>query len=79
MTEGSKKIKNNGVYIGLAVLIFFINAIKFLMDENSNLPVLNTLFGMSISLFILIFLIHKDITESRLNRGKGWIDPNNFR
>lgn len=71
MTEGQKKMNTNGVYIGLSVLIFFINAIKFMMDENSNLPVLNILFGMSVSLFLLIFLIHKDITESRINRSNG--------
>ena len=72
MTEGPKKINSNSVYVGIAVLLFLINGVKFMADENSNITVLNMLFGMSIFLFIIIFLIYKDIIESRLNGRNGW-------
>ena len=59
--------------ISMAVLLFLLNAVKFIMDENSNIPVLNILFGMWIIIFIIIYLICKNITDSRLNGINGWI------
>ena len=53
-----QKIKENACFILVPTLIFFINLVKFLLDENSNLPFLNNLFFMIFSLFLIIFQLH---------------------
>ena len=65
-----KKIRENACFILVPTLIFFINLVKFLLDKNSDLPILNNLFLMIVSLFIIIFQIHKSIFGAA--HSKGW-------
>ena len=65
-----KKIEENVCFILVPTLIFFINLVKFLLDKNSDLPILNNLFLMIVSLFIIIFGIYKGVICVSLS--KGW-------
>ena len=64
-----KKKRENACFILVPTLIFFINLVKFLLDKNSDLPVLNNLFLMIVSLFMIIFQIHKSIFGAEHTNG----------
>ena len=65
-----QKIKENACFILVPTLIFFINLVKFLLDKYYDFPVLNNLFLMIISLFMIIFQIHKRLFGAA--HPKGW-------
>ena len=55
-----KKISRYRIIFLILLLLFAINTIKFLLDENSRIPILNALFNMIIFLFIIVLIFHKN-------------------
>ena len=48
---------------------YFINLVNFLLDKNSDLPVLNNLYLMIVSLFMIIFQKHKSLFRAAHSKG----------
>ena len=65
MKEESKKSTGKGWLIGISILLFLINAWKFINNPGSEVPILTILFKMIIYLAIIILIMHKD--EIKLN------------
>ena len=71
---GPKKILKYIIILLALLLLFAINTIKFLLDENSRIPILNALFNMIIFLFIIVLIFHKNSVSHTLGfREDGWI------
>ena len=71
---GPKKILKYIIILLALLLLFAINTIKFLLDENSRVPILNTLFNMIFFLFIIVLIFHKNSVSHTLGfREDGWI------
>ena len=60
MGEESKKSTGKGWLIGISILLFIINAWKFINNPGSEVPILTILFNMIIYLAIIILILHKD-------------------
>ena len=60
MWEESKKSTGKGWLIGISILLFIINAWKFINNPGSEVPILTILFNMIIHLAIIILILHKD-------------------
>ena len=57
MAEESKKSSGKGWLIAITIILFIINAWKFI---GSEVPILSILFNMIIYLAIIILILHKD-------------------
>ena len=57
MVEESKKSSGKGWLIAITIILFIINAWKFI---GSEVPILSILFNMIIYLAIIILILHKD-------------------
>ncbi len=60
MGKESKKSTGKGWLIGISILLFIINAWKFINNPGSEVPILTILFNMIIYLAIIILIMHKD-------------------
>ena len=60
MVEESKKSTGKGWLIAISILLFIINAWKFINNPGSEVPILSILFNMIIYLAIIILILHKD-------------------
>ena len=60
MAEESKKSSGKGWLIAITILLFIINAWKFINNPGSEVPILSILFNMIIYLAIIILILHKD-------------------
>ena len=59
MGEESKKSTGKEWLIGISILLFLINAWKFI-NNGSEVPILTNLYNMIIYLAIIILILHKD-------------------
>ena len=60
MVEESKKSSGKGWLIAITIILFIINAWKFINNPGSEVPILSILFNMIIYLAIIILILHKD-------------------
>ena len=60
MAEESKKSSGKGWQIAITIILFIINAWKFINNRGSEVPILSILFNMIIYLAIIILILHKD-------------------
>ena len=60
MAEESKKSSGKGWLIAITIILFIINAWKFINNPGSEVPILSILFNMIINLEIIILILHKD-------------------
>ena len=60
MAEESKKSSGKGWLISISIILFLINAWKFINHPGSEVPILTILFNMIIYLAIIILILHKD-------------------
>ena len=60
MVEESKKSSGKGWLIAVTILLFIINAWKFINNPGSEVPILSILFNIIIYLAIIILILHKD-------------------
>ena len=60
MGEESKKSTGKGWLMGISILLFLIDAWKFVINPGSEVPILTILFNMVIYLAIIILILHKD-------------------
>ena len=58
--EESKKSTGKGWLIAISILLFIINAWKFINNPGSEVPILSILFNMIIYLEIINLILHKD-------------------
>ena len=58
MIEESKKSSGKGWLIAITILLFIINAWKFINNPGSEVPILSILFNMIIYLAIIILILH---------------------
>ena len=63
MKEESKKSTGKGWIIAISILLFIINAWKFINNPGSEVPILSILFNMIIYLAIIILILHKDVIK----------------
>ena len=63
MAEESKKSSGKGWLIAITIILFIINAWKFINNPGSEVPILSILFNMIIYLAIIILILHKDETK----------------
>ena len=60
MGEEAKKSSGKGWLISISIILFLINAWKFINHPGSEVPILTILFNMIIYLAIIILIMHKD-------------------
>ena len=60
MAEESKKSSGKGWLIAITIILFIINAWKFINNSGSEVPILSILFNMIIYLAIIILIMHKN-------------------
>ncbi len=60
MAEESKKSSGKGWLIAITIILFIINAWKFINNPGSEVPILSILFNMIIYLAIIILIMHKN-------------------
>ena len=60
MGDEPKKSSGKGWLISISVILFLINAWKFINNPGSEVPILTILFNMIIYLAIIILILHKD-------------------
>ena len=60
MAEESKKSLGKGWLIAITIILFIINAWKFINNPGSEVPILTILFNMIIYLANIILIMHKD-------------------
>ena len=60
MAEESKKSTGKDRLKAITILLFIINAWKFINNPGSEVPILTCLFNMIIYLAIIILIMHKD-------------------
>ena len=63
MAEESKKSSGKGWLIAITIILFIINAWKFINNPGSEVPILSILFNifnMIIYLAIIILILHKN-------------------
>ena len=60
MAEESKKSSGKGWLISITIILFIINAWKFINNPGSVVLILSILFNMIIYLAIIILILHKD-------------------
>ena len=60
MGEEAKKSSGKGWLISISIILFLINAWKFINHPGSEVPILTILFNMIIYLAIIILILHKD-------------------
>ena len=60
MGDEPKKSSGKGWLISISVILFLINAWKFINNPGSEVPILSILFNMIIYLAIIILILHKD-------------------
>ena len=60
MAEESKKSSGKGWLISISVILFLINAWKFINNPGSEVPILTILINVIIYLAIIILILHKD-------------------
>ena len=65
--EINKKGSITFMVIFLALLIFFIQAFRFIKEEGNTHPILSSLFNMTIILGLIILIIHKNEFEKGKN------------
>ena len=58
-SEESRKASGKGLLRTITMILFIINAWKFLNNPGSEVPILSILFNMIIYLAIIILIIHK--------------------
>ena len=63
MGEEAKKSSGKGWLISISIILFLINAWKFINHPGSEVPILTILFNMIIYLAIIILIMHKDEIE----------------
>ena len=57
--ESNKKTSGKGLLRTITIILFIINAWKFLNNPSSEVPILAILFNMIIYLAIIILIMHK--------------------
>lgn len=57
--EETRKISRKGLLRTITIILFIINAWKFLNNPGSEVPILAILFNMIIYLAIIILIMHK--------------------
>ena len=57
--EETRKISGKGLLRTITIILFIINAWKFLNNPGSEVPILAILFNMIIYLAIIILIMHK--------------------
>ncbi len=72
MGEEAKKSSGKGWLISISIILFLINAWKFINHPGSEVPILTILFNMIIYLAIIILIMHKN--EIKLD---GYFQKNN--
>ena len=60
MGEEPKKSSWKGWLISISIILFLINAWKFMNNPGSEVPILTILFNMIIYLAIIILIMHKN-------------------
>ena len=60
MAEESKKSWGKGWLIAITIILFIINAWKFINNPGSEVPILSILFNMIIYLAIIILILNKN-------------------
>ena len=60
MGDEPKKSSGKGWLISISIILFLINAWKFINNPGSEVPILTILFNMIIYLAIIILILHKD-------------------
>ena len=60
MGEEPKKSSVKGWLISISIILFLINAWKFINNPGSEVPILTNLFNMIIYLAIIILIMHKN-------------------
>ena len=60
LKKSSGKSSGKGWLIAISILLFIINAWKFINNPGSEVPILSILFNMIIYLAIIILILHKD-------------------
>ena len=60
MAEESKKSSGKGWLIAITIILFIINAWKFINNPGSEVLIFSILFNMIIYLAIIILILHKD-------------------
>ena len=60
MGDEPKKLSGKGWLISISVILFLINAWKFINNPGSEVPILTILFNMIIYLAIIILIMHKN-------------------
>ena len=58
--EEKKKSSGKGLLISITIILFVINAWKFINNPGSEVPILTILFNMIIYLAIIILIMHKN-------------------
>ena len=58
--EEKKKSSGKGLLISITIILFVINAWKFINNPSSEVPILTILFNMIIYLAIIILIMHKN-------------------
>ena len=64
MGDEPKKSSGKGWLISISVILFLINAWKFINNPGSEVPILTILFNMIIYLAIIILIMHKNEVKS---------------
>ena len=65
--EKNKKNSMDLMVIFLALLLFFIQAFRYLKEEGNTHPILSSLFSMTLILGLIILIIHKKEFEKGKN------------